>query len=180
VRVALAAVFSTALLACSGEAGGENFPYFEEQGGRVRDMAALLDDATEENLSRKLEQAELAYGPQMGIVTVNSLKGYDIADFSIEYARAWGLGDAKRNDGVMLLVAPNERRVRIEIGKGIEASFTDIYCKEVLDEDIIPFFQTGDMQAGIVAGTDRLIENMRKHPTLPVNDNSPLDLEEAA
>ena len=168
------------LSACSSEPEEVRFPYFEEHGGRVRDMASVISETAEQELTRKLDIAEAAYGPQMAIVTVNSLHGYAIKDFSLEYARSWGLGDAKRNDGILLVVAPNERRVRIEIGKGIEASFTDVYCMEVLDEAILPQFRQGDMQAGVVAGTERLIEHMRQHPTIPANDNSPPAIEKAA
>lgn len=173
-------MIALAVPGCSSEAEEARFPYFDEQGGRVRDMAGLLDEATEADLANKLDHAEAAYGPQMGVVTVTSLEGYDISDFSLQYARAWRLGDAQRNDGILLLVAPNERQARIEIGKGIEATFTDVYCREVLEDAILPHFRAGDMQAGIVAGTSELILHMRKHPTIPANDNLPPAIEEAA
>jgi uncharacterized protein len=72
---------------------------------------------------------------------------------------------------LQLLVAPNERKVRIEVGTGIEAAFSDLYCQEVLDKAILPRFREGDMEGGIIAGTEELIERMRENPTIRTNDN---------
>jgi uncharacterized protein len=168
------------LMSCSAAPEAPAFPYFNEEGGRVRDMAKILSPETEALLTAKLDRAERAYGPQMAVVTVQSLEGYDIAHFSLEYSRAWKLGNSERNDGLQLMVAPNERKVRIEVGKGIEDSFTDLYCKDVLDNVILPRFRDGEMDSGIVAGTEELIEHMRLNPTIQVNDNGPVEEREAA
>jgi uncharacterized protein len=168
------------IAACSAASEPAAFPHFSEEGGRVRDMADLLSPEAEARLTARLDQAEAMFGPQMAIVTVTSLEGYPITDFSLEYARAWGLGDKERNDGLQLLVAPNERRVRIEVGKGIEVTFTDVYCAEVIENVILPRFREGKMEDGIIAGTEQLIEHMRDNPTIPVNDNAPTPAREAA
>jgi uncharacterized protein len=162
---------SMALVASSAAPEPPAFPFFSEEGGRVRDMADMLSPETEALLTTKLDQAERRYGPQMAVVTVKSLEGYPIEDFSLEYSRAWKLGDSERNDGLQLLVAPNERKVRIEVGTGIEAAFSDLYCQEVLDKAILPRFREGDMEGGIIAGTEELIERMRENPTIRTNDN---------
>jgi uncharacterized protein len=161
------------LAACSAQEEPPAFPYYEAEGGRVRDGADILSPAAEHALAARLYAAEASYGPQLAIVTVESLHGYSIEDFSLLYARAWGLGDGDRNDGLLLLVAPDERRVRIEVGKGLEETFTDLYCKDVLDAAIMPRFRQGDMEAGVIAGVEALIDRMRKHPTIPANDNAP-------
>jgi uncharacterized protein len=168
----LALLGSALLVACSASAESPAFPYFDKEGGRVRDMANVLSPQAEARLTAALDEAEANYGPQMAIVTVSSLHGYEIADFSLKYARAWGLGDKERNDGLQLLVAPNERKVRIEVGKGIEKTFTDLYCKDILDDVIIPRFTEGSLEAGIIAGVDEMIAHMRENPTLPANDNA--------
>jgi uncharacterized protein len=161
-----------ALAACSAAAEPKAFPYFEKDGGRVRDMAQVLSPETEQRLTAQLDAAEARYGPQLAVVTVSSLHDYPIEDFSLFYARAWGLGDRKRNDGLLLLVAPNERKVRIEVGKGVEGTFTDVYCKEVLDHVLLPRFKKGDLEGGISAGVNELVVHMQEHPTLPANDNT--------
>ena len=163
------------LAACSAQEKPPAFPYFEEKGGWVRDGADILSSTAEQSLVARLEAAEANFGPQLAIVTVESLHDYSIEDFSLQYARAWGLGDGERHDGLLLLVAPNERRVRIEVGKGIEGTFTDLYCKDVLDTVVLPRFSEGEMEGGVVAGADALIDHMRKHPTIPANDNMPAD-----
>jgi len=168
----LVLIGSALLVACSAAAEPTPFPYFNKEGGRIRDMANLLSPEVEGHLTDQLDRAEASYGPQMAVVTVDSLHDYSIEDFSLFYARAWSLGDKVRNDGMLLLVAPNERKVRIEIGKGIEDTFTDVYCKEVIDHAIIPRFKEGDFEAGITAGVDELVTHMREHPTLPANDNA--------
>lgn len=140
--------------------------------GRVVDAADILDAETEKHISAKLASAETQYGPQMVVVTTPSLDGRRIEDYSYDLGNAWGVGHAKRDDGLMLVIAPTERKVRIEVGYGLEASFSDAFSKKILDETILPRFSAGDLQAGVVAGVDRMIEKMKAVPTLPVNDNA--------
>jgi len=163
-----------ALAACSAaaEPKPKPFAYFEAEGGRVRDMAQVLSPETEQRLILALDTAQAHYGPQMGVVTVASLHNLPIEEFSLRYANAWGLGDKRRNDGLLLLVAPKEHAMRIEVGKGIETSFTDEYCAEVIEQTMLPKFRQGDLEGGITAGAAELIHHMREHPTLPANDNT--------
>ena len=154
------------------EAASE-FPYFNAEGGRVRDLADILSAEVEQQLTAMLDAAEAEYGPQMGVVTVATLEGLEIDDFSLRYANAWGLGDKQRNDGLMLVVAPNERKVRIEVGLGIEDTFSDAFAERVLDTQSLPAFRDGQFEAGIIATTEALVANMRCHPTIAANDNPP-------
>jgi uncharacterized protein len=140
--------------------------------GRVVDAANILDPEIEKRLTEKLALAQQQYGPQMVIVTTPTLNGKTIESYSLDLANAWGIGDKKRNDGLMLLVAPTERRVRIEVGRGIEGSFSDAFAGEILRENIIPYFQGGNLAGGIEAGVDRMIAKMKAVPTIPANDNS--------
>jgi uncharacterized protein len=148
--------------------------------GRVVDAANILDDEIEKQLDSKLAFAEARYGPQMIVVTTPSLDGRRIEDYSFDLANAWGIGDAKRNDGLLLLVAPNERKVRIEVGSGLENSFSDAFSKKMLDETILPRFSDGDLQSGVVDGVDGMIEKMEAAPSLPVNGNGLPSLKDEA
>ena len=182
MRIILALWLTSLIGACAEQTAPPAFEYFEEEGGRVRDLADILSPEFEARMTEALDEAEADYGYQMAIVTTPSLHGYSIEDFSLFYARAWGLGDAERNDGLLLLVAPNARRVRIEVGKGIENSFTDLYAASVLQEAVIPAFRNSDFEGGIEAGTRMMIEKMREFPTIPANDNvlNIVDRDEAA
>ncbi len=139
--------------------------------GRIVDEANLIDSANKITLSKKLADAEKLYGPQFVIVTVKSLGEKNIEDYSINLARHWKLGDAHRNDGLILLVAPHEHKVRIEVGIGLEGSFSDPFCKQIIEQKIIPSFNLGHYQAGIIAGADSILAKIKNVPTLDLNDN---------
>ncbi|MEO6387772.1 MAG: TPM domain-containing protein [Croceibacterium sp.] len=173
------ALLSAVLLAaCSAAQGGAPAPKADM--GRVRDLAGILTPAEEARLTERLDEAQRLYGPHVGIVTVPSLDGKPIEDASLDYARQWGLGDKHRNDGLMIMVAPNDRRVRIEVGSGLEGSFNDVFCKHVIDTAMIEHFSQGHYNRGLAAALDMMIGKMRDVPTLPANDNAPLPAREAA
>ncbi len=147
--------------------------------GRVVDQADLLDIQVEKILTEKLARLEREAGPQFVIVTTDSLNGLDIVEYSVDLGRRWAIGHSERDDGVILLVAPNERKVRIAVGYGLEGSLSDPFCAKVIREDILPAFEDGKMEEGIVSGADSLIAKMRTSPTIKLNDNElPLTLKE--
>jgi uncharacterized protein len=149
--------------------------------GRVVDAANLLTPETEARLTAKLAAAENDFGPQMVVATTPSLGGRKIEAYSLDLARAWAIGDKKRNDGLILLVAPNERKVRIEVGLGLEGSFSDAFAQTILEENILPLFKGSEFDAGVEAGVDRMINKMKAAPTLPSNDNGiPVTKDKAA
>ncbi len=139
--------------------------------GRVVDDADLLDAKNEAALSSKLANAERLFGAQFVVVTVPSLGGQSIEDFTLGLGNAWGIGDAERDDGMILLVAPNERRVRIEVGYGLEGMFPDAICQSIIDEAILPHFKDGNMPQGINDGVDRILDRMRVSKPQASNDN---------
>jgi uncharacterized protein len=147
--------------------------------GRVVDEADLLDAATEAALEKKLRLLEEEAGPQFVIATTRSLNEEEIVDYSMKLARSWAVGHEDRDDGVILLVAPNERKVRIAVGYGLEGSLNDPFCAKVIREDMLPAFRRNEMASGIIAGADRLIAKMRLVPTLETNDNDPPSAKEA-
>ena len=128
--------------------------------GRVTDAAGVLSPAHEASLSAKLERLERATHHQMVVVTVPSLDGLDIATFATSLANKWGIGRKGHNDGVVLLIAPNERKVRIAVGYGLEKTLTNPVCKQIIDEQMLPHFREGDLPTGIQAGVDSLIARL--------------------
>jgi uncharacterized protein len=129
--------------------------------GRVVDRADLLSDAQETALSRKAEALEREVGPQYVIVTVSSLGGRSIELFGAGLGRHWGIGHKGRDDGLLLIVAPAERKVRIEVGHGLERRVTDPFAGKVIDEQALPRFKEGRYPEGIEAASDALIGRLR-------------------
>ncbi|QDC36808.1 TPM domain-containing protein [Sphingobium fuliginis] len=128
--------------------------------GRVTDAAGIFSVGQEEALSRKLEKLERSTRHQMVVATVASLDGAEIGSFTTDLANQWGIGRKGHDDGVVLLVAPNEQLVRIAVGFGLESVLTDAYCQGVIDKKMIPHFRKGDLYGGVNAGVDALIERL--------------------
>ena len=101
----------------------------------------------------------------MVIVTVSDLQGITIEAFGRALGSGWGIGDKTRNDGVLLIVAPNERKTRIEVGTGLESTLTNALSQNIIDTDMIPHFKANEFEAGIEAGADRIIGVLTLHPT---------------
>ena len=142
-------------------AAAQTFPKLT---GRVVDQAGLLTPAQVVDITSKSEALEQASGRQFVVATVNSLEGRTIEDYGYRLGRAWGIGQEQKDDGVILLVAPNERKVRIETGYGARVFLTDAVSSVIIREAIIPRFKAGDMGDGIVAGSDQIIQLMQLPP----------------
>ena len=125
--------------------------------GRVTDAANVLSAQQESVLSAKLERFEQRTKHQLVIVTVPSLGGEDIASYTLRLANSWGIGRKGFNDGIVLLVAPNDRKVRIATGAGIDDVLTDEVCHQIIPNSMLPPFRSGDLFGGSDAGTDALI-----------------------
>lgn len=149
-----AATFA-AFLVCGWSAFAQ--PDFPPLTGRVVDQAGILLDGTEINLTRTLKRYEEKTTNQIVIVTVESLQGYAIEDFGLELGRHWGIGQAGRDNGVLLIVAPNERRMRIEVGYGLEGDLTDAEAAHIIRTVIRPGFAADDFYRGVTAGVDAII-----------------------
>jgi uncharacterized protein len=140
-------------------------PEFPERGTEpVLDLANVIDDTDEALLSERLDAFEEANERQFVVVTVASLDDYEISDYGYQLGRHWGLGDEENDDGIILLVAPNERKVRIEVGYGLEAVIPDGLAFDVIEQDILPRFRNGDMTGGIVAGAERIMQHLELPP----------------
>jgi len=132
--------------------------------GRVVDQANLLDPATEQVLTEKLAALEASSTDQLVVVTVNSLQDQEIEDYGYQLGRAWGIGQKENDNGALLIVAPNERKVRVEVGYGLEPILTDAFSSQVIRNDILPSFRNGDYQAGVIKGVDALIAQLSLDP----------------
>jgi uncharacterized protein len=139
-------------------------PQFPELTGRVIDNADILTPEVEAALTAKLEGLETQSQRQLVIATVPDLQGYDISDYGYQLGRAWGLGDETRNDGALLLIAPNDRKVRIEVGYGLEGYLTDALSSLIIQNQILPAFRDGNFPRGIEAGTDAIITQLQLPP----------------
>jgi uncharacterized protein len=151
-------------------AAAQAAPKFPELTGRVVDEAGLLSPEVEADLTLKLKGLEDATSDQMVIVTVKSLQDYPIEDYGYQLGRSWGMGQdgSKANaqgqklkdNGLILLIAPNDRKVRIEVGYGLEPVITDAYSSLVIRNTLVPAFREGQFEQGIVAATDTLIQQL--------------------
>lgn len=154
-RCALALAFLCAIAAPALAA-----PSFPPLTGRVVDDAHILSEGTKAELTQKLEDLENRTSRQVVVVTLPSLQGYEIEDYGYQLGRAWGIGQKKLNNGVLFIIAPNERKVRIEVGYGLEPILTDALSSVILQEKVLPRFRDGDMEAGVVAGTNAIVEQL--------------------
>lgn len=128
--------------------------------GRVVDAARLLPPASRAAIDGKLKALETRTRHQFVVVTVPSLGGHSIEDYGITLGRSWGIGRKNVNDGVLLIVAPNDRKVRIEVGYGLEKALRDDEAKSIIDTAILPAFRAGDFPRGIAGGVDGVIREI--------------------
>src|SRR4249919_3413328 len=125
--------------------------------GRVIDDAGILDAGTRAALTQKLDEFEAKTSDQLVVVTLKSLQGTSVEDFGIELGRHWQIGQKGKNNGVLLIVAPNERKVRIEVGYGLEGALTDAVSRLIIENAITPRFRAGDFAGGITRGVDDIV-----------------------
>ena len=138
---------------------------FPALSGRVVDRAGLLDPEQERRIAAASAGVERDTGAQFVVATVGSLEGRPIEEYGVDLGRHWGVGRRGHNDGVILLVAPAERRVRIEVGYGLERRVTDPFASEVLQRFVLPRFREGDMAGGILAASDAIVARLRSPKT---------------
>ncbi|WP_394652857.1 TPM domain-containing protein [uncultured Sphingomonas sp.] len=149
------------LLVAAVPASAQTLPKFT---GFVVDDANVLPPDVEVSLTQKLDQLQKDTKRQVVVATVPSLQGYPIEEFGNKLIRAWGVGLKDANNGAILLVAPNDRKVRIEVGYGLEPFLTDAFSSVTINQQVLPRFKAGDMPGGIVAGTDAIIAQLRASP----------------
>lgn len=132
-------------------------PKFPALTGRVVDEANLLSPAAKARLTEWLAEYEAQTKRQVVVVTVSTLQGLPIEDYGYRLGRFWGIGQKDLNTGALLLVAPAERAVRIEVGYGLEGELTDAQSRVIIENDILPQFRQGNYEGGIFAGTTAIL-----------------------
>lgn len=152
-RIAIGFSLLVLLSAASAPASSE----FPELTGRVVDRADLLPVDIEQQLSRQLEQHEQETGNQVVVVTLPSLEGRDIEDYGYRLGRHWGIGQAGHDNGVLLIVAAGERKLRIEVGYGLEGTLTDALSHNIIQQVILPQFRKDHYSEGIQLGTGAIL-----------------------
>jgi uncharacterized protein len=131
--------------------------HLPELTGRVVDQANIIPAPTRSALETKLADLESKSGIQLVVATIASLEDSDVETYANQLFRAWKLGEKQKNNGVLLLVAPNEHRVRIEVGYGLEGTLTDALSKIIIANAIAPRFKAGDFDGGVSRGVDDII-----------------------
>lgn len=150
----LIAVLALVALAGAAFAADLKFPALT---GRVVDDAHILSPATVQKLDGELATLEAQTGHQVVVATVPDLQGHEIEDYGYQLGRTWAVGRKGQNDGAILLVAPKERKVRIEVGYGLEPVLTDALTSVILQRKVLPQFRQGHMEQGVVDGAEALI-----------------------
>jgi uncharacterized protein len=125
--------------------------------GRVVDQTGTLTAGDIASLTQTLRDLETRKGSQVAVLIVPTTDGEAIEQYSLRVAEAWKIGRKKIDDGALLVIAKNDRRLRIEVGYGLEGALTDATTKRIIDEDITPKFKTGDFAGGVSAGTERMV-----------------------
>ena len=125
--------------------------------GRVVDQTGTLSTNDVSSLNQTIRAFEARKGSQLAVLIVPTTDGEAIEQYSIRVAEAWKIGRKKIDDGVLLVIAKNDRHLRIEVGYGLEGALTDVTSKRIIDEIITPKFKAGDFAGGISAGVDRMI-----------------------
>lgn len=157
-------IWFTLCLICTTVQAELDFPNLT---GRVVDQAGLLSTAESQALSDQLEAHEASTTNQIVVVTVNSLQGQSITDFTNQLARHWGIGQAGKDNGVVLLVAPEQRKVRIEVGYGLEGSVTDAASSDIIQRHILPRFRENDYSGGIKSGVENILQAVEGEYVVP-------------
>ncbi len=135
--------------------------------GRVNDTAEMIPPEVEQRIEDKLTRLEEATGAQMAVLTIASLDGEALEEYSLRVAETWKLGRAEQDDGLLLLVARDDRKMRLEVGYGLEGQLTDAQSGRILNNIVRPAFRGGDFGGGIEAGVDAVIGTLRGEDVIP-------------
>jgi uncharacterized protein len=137
--------------------------------GRVNDTAGIIPAATRDRIEGKLKGLEQSTGAQVAVLTIDTLSGEPLEDYSLKVAQTWKLGRKGVDDGALLLVARDDHKMRLEVGYGLEGKLPDALCRRILDNVLRPRFRSGDFGGGIEAGVDAIIGTLQGKNVVPAN-----------
>jgi uncharacterized protein len=155
--------FAVCLLATSVLLAQSSLP---KPSGYVNDLAGILDAGTRSTLEQRLKDVEAKTSSEIAVATVPSLDGMSIEEYATHLFKEWGVGQATTDNGVLVLVAPNDREMRIEVGYGLEGVLPDGLAGQIRDEQFLPRFRDNDYVGGIAAGVNRIADIVEKNQVL--------------
>jgi len=132
--------------------------------GPVVDRAGMITRSARRKISQSLQQLKKQGGTQIAVLTLNDLAGISIEQASIQVVDQWKLGDEKSDNGILLLISKKDRKMRIEVGQGVEGDLTDAYSKRIIDETMVPLFRSGKVDEGVLLGVYQIAQ--RANPTM--------------
>lgn len=159
MRLRLVILLLAALLLAAGSALAA--PATPAARGYVNDTAGLLSPEARGQIERFLRDFERSDSTQIAVLTVPSLEGEDLEGYAVRVAQAWGIGQKEKDNGALLLIAKEERAVRIEVGYGLEDRLTDLLAGRIVDQEIVPRFKAGDFDGGVKAGVQAMVDATR-------------------
>lgn len=154
MRAALRPALITIIILLAAVSGASNVPYLT---GRVTDNADILSPSMKESLSARLKAHEERTGDQIAVLTIPSLEGENIEDYAQAVFREWKLGQKGKDNGILVIVAPNDRRMRIEVGYGLEGDLPDSLAGSIIRNVMTPKFRSGDYNGGVDAGINAIL-----------------------
>jgi uncharacterized protein len=158
--------FAVALIVFVVAAGAARAaPSFPPLSGRVVDEAGVLSPDSQQRLTALLAEHEQQTGNQIVVATLKSLQGNDIAQYGYQLGRTWGIGQKGKNTGALVIVAPAEHKVRIEVGYGLEGALTDAQSELIIQNTMLPYFKKGDYDSGVLAGTVQVLQALGGKPS---------------
>ena len=157
-----AAAVLSGLLLTAAPAAAQSFPKLA--GNPVVDQADIIPAPAEAALNAQLRDLQQKTGHQLVVATVNDLEGHDVADYGYRLGREWQIGDKEKDDGVVFLIAPNERRMNISVGYGLEPILTDALSGRIIRDVVTPKFKAGDMPGGIQDGVNAIAQQIQLTP----------------
>lgn len=139
--------------------------------GRVIDEVGVLSNETKNSLEQKLKEHEKQTTNQVVVLIIPSLEGEILEEYSLKVASTWKLGQKKKDNGVLLLIAKNDRKLRIEVGYGLEGTLTDILCNRIIQKEITPYFKKGDFSTGVEHGVDSILGAIQGTYSAPIKES---------
>lgn len=164
----VAALLALIVLPLSG-ALAQSTPEFPELSGRVVDKAGILSPTTESQITQMLQAHEQGTTEQVVVVTLPDLQGYPIEDYGYQLGRHWGIGQKGEDNGALLIVAQKERKIRIEVGYGLEGRLTDAASATIINQIMTPAFKQGEFEQGIGKGVAAMVQVLGGEPLAAPN-----------